>query len=357
MKLRSTLLGATGVIALVAASATPALADGTQAGSTITNTATVNYKVNGFDQNAETATDTITVDRKIDLVVTEVGETTTQVSPGELAAVTTFDVTNLSNDTLDFALAAVQSVATRDNGGADTFDANNVRIYVDNGDGIFDANTDTEIDYIDELGIDQTARVFVVADIPLDDGGNPLVSGDVATVTLTATALEGGDEDVRGASITETVGANTANEDTVFADGAGDIDAARDASFSDTDDYTVLAAALTVLKTSRVISDPVNLTNDPKLIPGATVQYCIRVSNAADSAAATDVAVVDILSALPLTYVANSAFVNGTVNGGTDFCEGGTAAAYDAGTETVSGTIPSVSAGDTRVLYFEATID
>ena len=37
---------------------------------------------------------------------------------------------------------------------------------------------------------------------------------------------------------------------------------------------------LSVTKTSFIISDPVNGTNNPKAIPGATVEYLISVSNA-----------------------------------------------------------------------------
>ena len=56
-------LGAAGVFTLAALLANPAYASGTTAGSTITNTATVNYQVGGISQNATTASDTLTVDR------------------------------------------------------------------------------------------------------------------------------------------------------------------------------------------------------------------------------------------------------------------------------------------------------
>src|SRR3546814_17398613 len=62
-------------------------------------------------------------------------------------------------------------------------------------------------------------------------------------------------------------------------------DAARDGSHSDNDDYTVQTATLAVTKTSRVISDPVNATTNPKLIPGAVIEYCISVANSGRPAA------------------------------------------------------------------------
>src|ERR1700741_2618781 len=161
-------LGAGRPLLLPALAATPAYAAGTAAGSTITNTVSVNYQVGGVAQNAVSASDTFTVDRKINVTVATVGTTTTTVSPGQLAAVTAFTVTNLSNATLDFALTAAQQT-----GGAgahsntDNFDVSNVKIYVDtNGNGSFDAG-DTQVTYLDELAADGAKTVFVVADIPL----------------------------------------------------------------------------------------------------------------------------------------------------------------------------------------------
>ena len=268
---RKILLG-TAAAAAMTAWASPALAAGTTAGATITNTVTVNYTVGGAAQTAKTAADAFIVDRKVNLMVAEVGTTTTSVAPGESAAVTTFTVTNNSNAALDFALAVAQQT-----GGAgahantDTFDASTVTIYLDsNNDGVYTAGTDAAVAYLDELAADATKTVFVVASIPLNQ-----TTGAVAAVTLTATGREGGTAGSVGAALVQTAGANTASMDTVFADLAGATDAARDAAHSAKDDFTVSAAALTVLKTSKIISDPFNNTTNPKPIPGATIEYCI----------------------------------------------------------------------------------
>lgn len=61
---------------------------------------------------------------------------------------------------------------------------------------------------------------------------------------------------------------------------------------------------LSVTKISSVISDPVNGTTDPKSIPGATIQYCILISNAG-SATATSISATDTIPA-NLTYTAAS---------------------------------------------------
>jgi uncharacterized repeat protein (TIGR01451 family) len=344
-------LGAASLLVLAALAATPAYAAGTTAGSTITNTVQVNFQVGGVAQPVVSASDTFTVDRKINLTVAEVGSTTTQVSPGQLAAVTTFTVTNLSNATLDFALAAAQQT-----GGAgahsntDNFDVSNVKIYIDtDSSGTFNAG-DTQVTYLDELAADASKTVFVVADIPLGRATN-----DVAAVTLTATGREGGAAGSMGAALVQTTTANTASMDTVFADGAGATDGSRDAAFSAKDDYTILAAALSATKTSRVISDPFNNTTNPKMIPGAVVEYCIAVTNASGSATATSVALTDVLPTATTYQSSFGILLNGTVTSGTCNADGVAGGSFASG--TVSGTLASVVAADTRTLVFRVTIN
>ena len=346
------LLGTAGAAALVVTSASPAFAAGTAAGSTITNTVTVNYQVGTVTQTATGASNTFTVDRKVNLTVAEVGTTTTQVSPGQTAAVTTFTVTNTSNATLDFALVAAQQAGgAGGHSNTDNFDVTNVKIYVDtNANGSYDAGTDTLITYLDELAADASKTVFVVADIPLGR-----VTNDVAAVTLTATGREGGGAAAQGVALTETTGANTAGMDTVFADGAGATDAARNADFSVKDDYTVLAAALSISKLSTVISDPLNGTTNPKAIPGATIEYCIVVSNAAGSATASNVAISDPLPTTVSYSTGYGAFINGTVTTGVCNADGTAGGSYSSG--TVSGTLSSVAAGETKTLRFRAVIN
>ena len=108
---------------------------------------------------------------------------------------------------------------------------------------------------------------------------------------------------------------------------------------------------------SQVISDPVNGTTNPKAIPGATVQYCITVANAAGAATATDVDVVDDLPADLAFDAGYGIYVNGNatcesgVTGGS-FAAGGGA----GGLDRVSGALSDIAAGQTRSLYFRAEI-
>lgn len=359
MNKRTKHLGSAGVFALSILAAQPAFAAGTASGTVITNTVTVDYQVSGIAQTSATASNPVTVDRKVNLTVAEVGTTTTQVSPGQANAVTAFTVTNLSNATLDFALTAAQA-----SGGAgahsntDTFDVTNVRIFVDsNSNGAFDSGTDQQVTYLDELAADQSRTVFVVADVPISQ-----TTGSVAAVSLTATAREGGGAASEGAALTQT-NQSTANEtdptfvDTVFADGSGATDSARDAAFSARDDYTVLAAALTVLKASKVISDPLNGTTNPKAIPGATLEYCISVANAGGGATATAVNIVDPLPTNVSYDSTYGIFVNGSVTGGVCNADGTSGGNYNGTTKTITATLNDIAGGETRTLRFRAAIN
>ena len=346
-------VGIIGLAAITSLAATPAFAAGTTAGTTITNTATVDYQVGGVAQGQQSASNNFTVDRKINLLVEEVGNVTTNVVPGQTNAVTHFRLTNSSNETLDFALVASQiGGGTASHGGTDTFDATNVRIYRDNTVtgtvGSWDVGDTLLTGFVDELVVDTAINLFVVADIPA-----ALANNAVAGVTLRATAREGGVASTQGAVITETAGANTAGKDTVFADLAGVTgDAARDGSHSDNDDYTVQTATLTVTKTSRVISDPFSVTN-PKLIPGAVVEYCIAVANSG-SVPATSVVINDAVPA-QLLFSTGTILLNGTVIGATCNADGVAGGSYTA--PNVTGTIATIAAGATRTLVFRATVN
>lgn len=345
------LLASASVLAASAIAVSPAFAAGTTAGTTVTNTVTLDYKVGGIDQNQVSASDSFTVDRKVNLTVTENGTTTT-VSPGQAAAVTAFSVANASNAPLDFALAASQlSGGTAAHGGTDNFNVTGPKIYADtNNNGSYDPGTDVEISYLDQLAADDSKTVFIVADVPLGRS-----TGDVAGVRLTATASEATAAGSLGATVTQTSGANTSGVDTVFADTAADGNVLRDGIHFDEDDYTVLAASLTATKTSRVISDPFNGSTNPKMIPGAVVEYCIAVANAAGSATATGISVSDDLPD-ETTYDASFGIkLNGTVTAGSCNADGASGGSYAAG--FVSGTLSDIAAGVTRTLVFRVTVN
>jgi hypothetical protein len=346
------LLASASVLAATAVAASPAFAAGTTAGTSVTNNVTLDYKIGGIDQNQVTASDTFTVDRKVALTVSEVGTGTTTVTPGQTSAVTTFSVSNASNAALDFALAATQaSGGTAAHGGTDNFDVSGVKVYADtNSNGGYDPGTDQEITYLDQVAADTSRTVFIVADIPLGRA-----TSDVAGVRLSATASEATASGALGATVTQTSGANTSGVDTVFADTNANGNVARDGIHFAEDDYTILAASLVATKTSRVVSDPFNGSTDPKMIPGAVVEYCIAVANASGSATASGINISDVL---PDETTYDSAFgikLNGTVTGASCNADGAAGGSYAAG--VVSGTLTDIAGGVTRTLVFRVSVN
>lgn len=371
MRQSTQLLGAVSAFALVAMTSTPALAVGTTAGDTITNNVTVTYQV-GNDPNTEqqvTDSDTFTVDRRIDVNVNFTGATPVSVSPGEDRAVLSFEVTNLSNATVDLDLSTVLTAGTAAN-------IENITIYRDlDENGVLDQADIDEgaITFLDEVLADdgtgaETISVLVVADITTD-----AVNSDTFDIVLIADAHEAGAAGL-GANIDATNGANTDGVDTVLADGFGTPEeVANDGDHSDLGQFQVAGALVSVVKSSRIVEDPVNGTNNPKAIPGATIEYCIAVTNAAGAADATAVNVADDLPA-DVTFTPGSGiFVNGTATvdasgaipvatcaGGADG-EGSTAS-YTAsggtgGLDLISGTLNDIPASTTRSVYFRVTIN
>ena len=373
MKRSTQWLGSASAFALaVAPTIAVAAPVGTAANSTISNTASVSYSVGGVAQTPViSAADVFTVDRKIDLVVTTQDSAAVSVTPGQTNAVTTFRVTNNSNATIDFLLAATQQAggAARFTG-TDNFNINapNVRVYVEtNGTAGWQAG-DAQATSLAAVASGDAVTVYVVSDIPLTQ-----VNGDIATMILTATAASGvtattGYAGTGGTAISQTP-AGTANGkntmETVFADALSLVDPvpgdpAKDGRYSARSDYRVSAALLSIGKYSRIISDPFSGSSSPRAIPGAIVEYCIVVANGAGGTTADAVTVSDVVPT-EVTYLASSIYLNGAYNG-TDGCAGtggtaGTDAAnWNAGTTTVSNNFGSVAAGVTRTLRFQATI-
>lgn len=260
---------------------------------------------------------------------------------------------------MDINLAAVAAA-----GG--TFTAQNIKVYRETGGNAtaYDAGTDTLVTTpIVSVAADAVLRIYVVADMVVNTTGPVLpVDGDTANVYLTATAWNGASALTQSdLSASNNSGTNKTTEETVFADAAGPNDAAKDGKHSALGSYRVAGAKLTVNKYSYVVSDPTGNAN-PRAIPGATVEYCIVVNNAAGAAQADSVNVSDVVPAT-LTYTANTIFLNAAFTAGTQRCDGAGGSAgvdatnYNAGTKTVSNSYGSMAANTTRTLRFRATIN
>lgn len=307
---------------------------GTNANTNIVNQASVSFEVGGTLQTAAPSNSAeFVVDRKIDVLVDAVAGAS--VAPLATNKTLTFNVTNKTNDTLDFILSLEQLTG-------DNFDATTPAIWVDtNGNGTLDLTdpdgagplaADIQVSYINDLAEDATIKVWVVSDIP-DEGTDPgeVQDGDTSDIALTAQAADPtGTMGSPGAALTETAGADQPTVvDNVFADAAGSAtgDVAEDGKHSDTATYTVGAATVTVSKSMKVVyEDAANSTNfsegsstayaaNLKPIPGALIEYCILVQNAGGQSA-DNVTITDPLDVDPTTghldWVANSIRTNTT---------------------------------------------
>lgn len=360
------LLVASSAVSLTMLSAMPAFAAGTAQGTGITNTVNVNYNVGGVAQTQQTAADTFVVDRKIIFTLAEKAPIgTTLVTPGQTAQQTTFILTNTSNDTLDFTITPSQIVGgTAAHGGTDAFNVANLLVCRDaDANGVCDAAPTATLT-IDNLIADANTTILIVGDVPL-----AATNGQVAGVTLSAAALNSNGTAITAATDATVNGAGTV--ETIFADAAktgnGGTSAARDGIDVATDDYTVNAAVLSVFKSSVVISDGVSASNF-KSVPGAVVEYCISVANAAGGATATNITISDLVPT-NTTYLAGSIRRNGTVTtpGAGQTCSGGTVVTDSAGdadggshgtpANTVAGTLTDITGGASSALIFRVTLN
>src|SRR6185503_17921665 len=302
-----------GVVSLLFAHAASAA---TAANTTVSNTATVNYSVNSIAQSAITsAAATFKVDQAIKIDVVRVDSSKVVVTPGQnTAAVLTFTVTNNGNATEDVKLSSLAKASgTADPfGGAtnDNFDGASMAVFVENGTTVgYQSAQDTAVN-IASLAAGASKTVYVVIT------GSPAipatqVDGDVAVYALVGQASVAASCatscTVETQDVSTDKNANTTNLNTVykvFIDTvAGTDDAAKDGIGSARDAFVVQSAQLTITKTSKVISDPVDgvdngTTINARAIPGAVIKCTITVSNGASAAqAATGIAVSHALPA------------------------------------------------------------
>ncbi|HEX7874390.1 MAG TPA: DUF11 domain-containing protein [Sphingobium sp.] len=339
-----------------------AQAAGTEAGTSIPNQASVSYSVGGTQQTASSNIATFVVDKKVNLTVS--GGVITQTAINTTDQVTAFQVTNLTNATQDFRLTIDQQSLSVPILGVDNFDVTSMRVFVDsNGNGTYDAGVDTAT-YIDELAADTSVTVFIVGNIPNAPGS------DVAIVSLSAQAASGGQAGTQGTALAATSllqGDSPSTVDIVFADAAGTHDPARDGIGRAFNAFKIATAAVSMTKTARVLSDPVNLLVNPHAIPGAIIEYCLTVSNAGPGTA-TNVGISDAVPA-GTTYVSNSLSIGGVGSGGQCVLNGTTEDDDTSGADetdlyggsfdgtTVKGSIPAIVAGISLTAAFRVTIN
>ena len=108
------------------------------------------------------------------------------------------------------------------------------------------------------------------------------------------------------------------------------------------------------MKTASVISDPINLTSNPKAIPGAVVRYTVTVTNSSTTTAAESVILDDAIPTntvyLPGSLTLDSATLtdDGTDSDQGEFEPSPPRIIVDTGTVATN--------GGTKTVTFEVTI-
>lgn len=238
---------------------TASWAAGTDAGSVISNTATATFDdpATGNSGTTSATAPDITVAELINVNVTAENTVPVEGQPGDTDQVLEFTVTNTGNGTEAFTLDAT-------NLAGDDIDADNVTVYLDDGDGVFNPATDTPVTADIVLDADEAATIFVVGDLPVD-----ATTGQQANVELTATSATPGVDGAAPGTLIPGQGTNTP-AGAVVGENPTDSDSATLQVGEIVTDATV---AITKTIESRV--DPFGGTTD---VPGTVVTYLITVT-------------------------------------------------------------------------------
>jgi hypothetical protein len=287
----------------------------------------------------------------------------TNVSPGEQNAYVQFLLTNTGNSTQDFRLdPANLGLGVLVDGIADTdADMNTLEVYVD-ADNSGAPDLVTDLDFVDELIEDGSVNIYVVGDADVS-----FIAGDIANVDLDAIVADAGGAPGLGAPTTQDnlIGNGLLTVEVVFGDdGLGVL---GDGIETAEDGFTTVVAALEITKAGTLISDPFNLTTNPKAIPGAVIEYVITVDNTG-GAVATNVVVSDVLTDISLLadFFVGATEVQINNNGAVTQCTQEADALPDVcvlagGTLTVGVASPAVgldvAAGTNMTVTFRVTID
>jgi len=286
------------------------LAAGTDAGTPVSNQATVAYDVNTQGQTpieSDPAGNSVpgsgnptvfVVDRRVDFTIVEIGGLHTEVQPGDTGAITEFQLTNTGNAIMDFDLSLFDLTSGDPvvHGELDTDDVLiNFDIRVANGDGIAGVPDGTDLAFVDELGEEEIVVIYVFAEagaaLPNDAYDNFRLDATAADDPAAAATLG-----VLDPLLLETPGADDPTLiENVFANASGtsDPDPLVGNAIEGADDgYHVNSAQLVISKDYAVVA---NDLGSGKPIPGATIEYTITVDNSLGGEDADNVSISDAI--------------------------------------------------------------
>jgi uncharacterized repeat protein (TIGR01451 family) len=305
----------------------PAWAIGAPANTPISNTATATFNdPDGQPRTVNSNTATLRVDEVLGAVVVSNDAGNVDVLSPDDDRPLSFTLTNPGNGSEAFALVPNASL------GGDQYDPTDIRIYLDDGDGIFEPGQDTLYapgvnDPV--LAPDQSIVVFISGDTPAGRA-----TGDTAAARLTATAVTGS-----GVPGTTFAGQGTGGVDAVVG--------ATTATANTQGIYAVVQTLATLTK-SQSIADPFGGSSP---VPGAVITYTITMT-LGGTGTITGAQIDDPIPA-NTTYVADSIVLDSTT-ALTDAADG------DEGRFTGTGitvTLGSVTAPASHTVTFQVRIN
>jgi uncharacterized repeat protein (TIGR01451 family) len=259
-------------------------AQGVAAGTDISNTVVVNYNINGAAQEPIESSPTgnstpgtgngqgtaFIVDRKVDLSITSNGDAT--VALGSTQAELSFTLVNEGNDSQEFKLSTNSTLGTDD---FDTSSCTTTVTAVTPGSPLSGVTLPTTGNI--KLQADQQASISVKCDIPLDNSGSPILSGETSLLSLLAIT----EKNIDGSDTNQTTTPDEALViDTVFSDSSGADDVNRDASHSTRANY--IASTSTnpppILAINKSIVEVKDTSGGSTAVTDSEVTYKIQVT-------------------------------------------------------------------------------
>lgn len=328
MKLKTlALIAASSAMTLPAFAADPEAWDITATdtlfGTDITNQATFTYSV-GTGTNKKDFTDNsniieFQVDRKVIYNVSSSASGTVSISAGGTSNFT-YTLTNDSNAPISFELPIPPENTTY-----------TIRNIGENSGGIVITNgtqttsTDLIIDLLKgDLAVSNNDQKIIVV---TTTAPGSLIEGNTIDPTFSIVAVEPADSLEIGKSLTEkgvTKGDPIVAIDNTQGWVTSIIQTVTDPALIDSGEikitgsqlFEVKSAVISLEKSVRIVSDPINITTNPKAIPGAVIEYTLTVSNTGSLSATVEL--TDLLNErFTLTDTINSLKINTASYAGT----------------------------------------
>jgi len=278
-----------------------AFAVGTDAGTAISNTATVSF-TRGGSPDSEEASISFNVDEIINVNVTA-ANASSNITNGDQNVAITYTVTNTGNGPELFKL--FDSINSANNGLP--LSASDLTVYVNTSQtpGAFNPNTPGQIAYAGEsisINNDEFITVYIVTDVPNGSAKDTKTELLLAAVSQTEANGVKASESSFG-TVIPTAGEGSTSAIIAAEQGRNDASTELTVTTFDPSKSLVVTINKTILGSTALISNAgTDVLTDQK-IPGSVVTYFIKVSVENDGATALSIS--DIIPT-DMTYIANS---------------------------------------------------